>query len=307
MTTHGTAAAHERVQEMLAGYAAGTVGEPERELVAAHLETCGECRGELATWQAVRTSVRSAAPAASAPGPELVTAVLQRAQQGDAEPDTSRRLDPLAAFQQAGALLAGQVPVVRARLWLASALVMALGGALAAADTRGTAGLVLAFVAPVVAAVGLAVVHGPRVDPNLEVALSSPTSPRTVLLARLTLVFGYDLALGLAASAALSATGSTGGLWAVVGAWLGPMALLSAVSLAVSMWRGPNVAMGAAMVLWAARVVTLLPSGGLPPAVQRVAEVLWSTNAATVGLALLIVVVALLWLPRRMQPRAAGE
>jgi hypothetical protein len=307
MTPNGTAAAHERVRESLAAYAAATLASSERELVAAHLESCADCRNELAGWQAVAGGVRAAAPAAPAPGPELVTAVLARAAGPGEDPAADRRLDPRPALRHAGALLAGQLPLVHRRLWLASALVMALGGALAAADTRGTGGLVLAFVAPVVAAVGLAVVYGPRVDPNLEVALASPTSPRTVLLARLTLVFGYDLVLGLAASAALSATGSAGGLWAVVAAWLGPMSLLSAVSLAVSVWRGPNLAMGAAMILWAARVVVGGWTPVLPVAAARVADVVWSTNAATIGIAVLITVAALVWLPRGIRLQAAGE
>jgi hypothetical protein len=305
--TQSTAAAHDRVREMLAGYAAGTGSAGQRQVVAVHLDACGECRGELATWQAVASGVRATAPAAPAPGPEVVATVLQRAREGAAEPVGRRWPDPRAAVRQAGALLAGQLPVVRARLWLASALVMALGAALAAAGTRAGAGLVLAFIAPVVAAVGLAVVYGPRVDPNLEVALASPTSPRTVLLARLTLVFGYDLALGLAASAALAAAGSAGGLWTVVSAWLGPMALLSAVSLAVSVWRGPNLAMGAAMILWAARLVLGGATPVLPSAAQRVADALWSTNAATIGVAVLIAVVALVWLPRGIRPQAARE
>jgi hypothetical protein len=80
-----------------------------------------------------------------------------------------------------------------------------------------------------------------------------------------------------------------------------------AARVAGSVWRGPNVAMAAAMVLWAARVVTILPSGGLPLVVQRVPAALWSTNVLTVGVAALIAVAALLWFPRRMPPQVAGE
>jgi hypothetical protein len=299
-------AAHGQVREMLAGYVAGTVDKADGELVAAHLEFCAQCQEQVAGWQAVRAGVRQAIPVAAAPGPELVTAVLQRAKTADTRPAAGRRSAARAALRQAAALLTGQIPVVRARLWLASALVMALGAALAAFDT-GAAGLVLALIAPVVAAVGLAVVYGPRVDPNLEVALASPTSPRTVLLARLTLVFGYDLLLGLAASAALAWTGSAGGVWALVSAWLGPMALLSAVSLAVSIWLGPNLAMAAAMVLWAGRLVVGGWTPVLPSAVHQVAAAVWSTNPVTLGTAVVIGLVALVWMPRRTSPQAAHQ
>lgn len=56
-----------------------------------------------------------------------------------------------------------------------------------------------------IAAVGLALVYGPEVDPGLELALATPTAPRSVLLARMTLVFAYDLGLALAANAVVLA------------------------------------------------------------------------------------------------------
>src|SRR5699024_1199636 len=225
-----------------------------------------------------------------------------------AELVTSRRrmLRP-ALLRQAGALLAGQLPLVHRRLWLASALVMALGGALAATGTRDAAGTVLAFIAPMVAAVGLAVVYGPRVDPHLELGVASPTSPGTVLLARLTLVFGYDLALGLVTSAALSWTGSAGSLWSIVSGWLGPMSLLSAISLAVSVWRGPNLAMAASMTLWAAVVLTTMSTADLPGIAQRVVGTLWSTNVATLGSAAVITLATLLLASRSHRAPTAGE
>jgi len=305
--TENNDATHEHVQGMLAGYTAGSVNTAERDVIAAHVADCVECGNELAGWQAIRTGVRQAAPAVTAPGREVVTTVLERARAEATTPSAGKFPVMRSALRHAAALLAGQLPLVQRRLWLASALVMALGGGLAAAGTRDAAGVVLAFIAPVVAAAGLAVIYSPRVDPHLEVALASPTSPRTVLLARLTLVFGYDLVLGLATSAALSWTGAAGQVWTIVSAWLGPMSLLSAVSLAVAVWRGPNVAMATAMTLWAAGLCTTLPTVHLAGILRSVSETLWSTNAVTLGGAALIVIGTLVVAPRRTQPHAVLE
>ena len=305
MRGRGSIEAHDRVRELLAAYAAGSTTAPERRRVGAHLGSCSPCRQELAGWRAVRGAVRAAAPAVGAPGPQLLAATLadvgaHPAARAPAGGGGLRR-----GLGHAGALLVGQAPLVRRRLWLASAVVMAVGAAIAAVGTRDAAGLVLALVAPVVAAAGLAVVYGPDVDPVLELAAATPTSPRSVLLARLTLVFGYDVLLALAASAALVAFGAAGSLWALVVAWFGPMALLSALSLAVSVWLGPGVALAAALVVWAARLLASRATLLLPTAAQRLADQLWSTNGVTVGVAVALVLAALALGPRRLLPRAA--
>jgi hypothetical protein len=154
--------------------------------------------------------------------------------------------------------------------------------ALAAASPHGYAGQVLALVAPVVAALGIAGVYGPRRDPAFEVVAATPTAPALILLARIALVFAYDLVLALAASAVLAVLGGdVGGMFALVDAWLGPMALLSALSLALAVRLGADVAAGVAVVLWSLRVLAdglLAGNGWAFDAVRLV----WSTNAGTV-------------------------
>ena len=46
-----------------------------------------------------------------------------------------------------------------------------------------------------IAAACVSFIYGPENDLAYELALSTPTSPRTILLARLALVFGYNLGL----------------------------------------------------------------------------------------------------------------
>lgn len=300
---------HERVRELLAGYAAGSVTGIEHRWVGAHLDACPSCRQELGGWQAVQTGLR-AAPA-PAPSPGVLAGVLARIDADAAAPAAQRRG---AGWSGAGwrgvvhaaALLRGQVPLVRRRLWLASALVMALGAAVAAAGTASTASVVLALVAPVVAAAGLAVVYGPEVDPGLELAVATPTSPRSVLLARFTVVFGYDLLLGLAASVVLTGVGVSTGVGVLVSAWLGPMMLLSALTLIISIWFGPSAAFGAALVVWTARLVLGGAAAPQVGGVGQVVELVWSTSGGTVTAAIVLLAAAVLVVPYRSAVRFAA-
>lgn len=133
-------------------------------------------------------------------------------------------------------LLRAQLRVVHREIWLASALVMALGTLVAMAGAQGAAvgTLPLVLTAPLVAAVGAAFLFGPEAHNSLEVELAAPVSPRLVLLARLTLLFVFDLALGLLGSVALATLHAEVLLWPLVSAWLAPMACLSALAFLLS-------------------------------------------------------------------------
>jgi hypothetical protein len=130
-------------------------------------------------------------------------------------------------------LIRAQLRVVRGEIWAASAMVLALGALVTlamSAPGASAATLPFVFVAPLVAAVGVAFLYGPGVDPPLEIELATPVSPRLTLLARLTLVFGFDLGLGLVASLALAVMRADLTFWPLVSAWLAPMAFLSALA-----------------------------------------------------------------------------
>lgn len=276
---------HDPVRELLASYAAGTASAGERRRVDEHLGGCAACRAELAQWRTVRAGVRRAEPAAVTPPARIVAAVLEQARASTETGGSDAR--QWIALQ----LLRAQLGLVAARVWWASALVMAVGFAIAAAGTDRSAGVVVSLVAPVVAAVGVAALYGPEVDPSLELALSTATSPRSVLLARLTLVFGYDVLLALAGSVLLTGFGAGDGLWWLIAQWLGPMALLSALSLAMSVWIGPSVAMSTALGLWGLRVASgTVLQGSLANFVRD----RWSTEPTVLILAAALVVTVVL-------------
>jgi hypothetical protein len=130
-------------------------------------------------------------------------------------------------------LLRAQAKVVRGEIWAASALVIALGTLttlLADGEASSVSTLPLVLIAPVVAAVGISFLYGAESDPALELELATPTSPRLVLLARLVLVYGFDLGLGLMGSVTLAALMPELSLWPLVTTWLAPMSALSALA-----------------------------------------------------------------------------
>jgi hypothetical protein len=264
----------------IAEFVAGALGEPERARVADHVAGCRACATELAAWRATARALREGVP--EPPGQELVAGVLRRAALAPPRPVTrpSWRLAPQ--------LVRTQVRLVGRGVWIASMLVMGLGAVLTLVSMRTSAvpGQVLALVAPVVAAGGVAGLYGPARDPGHEIVASTPAHPRLILLARLTLVVGYDVALALLASAVLALLGrDTVGLMSLVGAWLGPLALLTALSLVVGVRFGPDIAMAAALGLWALRLLdgTQLVSG--IRAVTAPVAAIWSTRPLTFAIA----------------------
>jgi hypothetical protein len=272
--------------DALAEYAAGAPTGPSRAAVEAHLAHCPSCRAELAGWTTVATAVVE--PLQAPPGPaRTVRAVLTRsALTPAAVPAHPRRV------RFAGQLLRAELRLVRPAVWVASVLVMACAVGLARGGGDDSFGLLLSLVAPLLAVAGVAAVYGPESDPAFEVLAITPTSPRLVLLARATLVFGYDLALSLAASALAPLVAPDIRLVGLVAAWLGPMTLLLALSLVLALWIGPSWSMGVAGALWALRVVTVSIPGLAEGWLGAGMRLVWATSPGTVAAAVLLVLAA---------------
>jgi hypothetical protein len=164
-------------------------------------------------------------------------------------------------------LLQAQLKVVRREIWAASLLVMALGTLIALPPVSADSTWPMALFAPIVAATGVAFIYGPLVDPALEIELATPVSPRLVLLARLVLVFGFDLALGLVASVALAMLNADLSFWPLVMSWLAPMAFLSALAFLLTALSSDSLlGMLVSLVLWGMQAIRQAPA---------VAEALW--------------------------------
>ncbi len=277
------------VRQRLAEYAAGTLPAGPRGAVAAHLAGCGACRTELAGWHAM------AGGHEQPPGPEIVRDPLLGSVLSPADPlvATGRR------WRHPLRLLRAQARVIPAVVWAASAAVIVGSVMLAWRAAAGSAGLVLAVVAPIVAALTIAGTCGHDRDMAVEICAATPTSPRLVVLARLTLVLGGDVALALTASAVLWLLRvPDGDLVALIGAWLGPVALLSGLALLAAVLVGAEVAAGVATAVWLARLVA---GGwlGVPAAWLAPLQAIWTTNPGTVAAAALLLATAGLLAGRR--------
>jgi hypothetical protein len=190
------------------------------------------------------TRLQAAIPPAPGPAHPLLAAPMRPS------PDWRWLLD----------IVDSQRRVVQDELWWASGLVLVLGlivTLIMAAGPSGPSDLPLVILAPIVAAVGVAMLHGGDIEGALEIERATPIRPAALLLARLALVFGFDLLLGLIASGAAALLTPGLSLLPLIGAWLAPMLFLSALAFLISVATSePLAAALFSFALWVAFVGT---------------------------------------------------
>lgn len=224
-------------EEQVVFYAAGQLSEHERARFEEHLAGCSECQEELRLWQMAAEEIIATDSAIAAPT-QLAERALERIQ---------RPVSLRAGLHSAWQLVSIQSQLIQREMWPASAAVMALGASVALISNH--VGFVY-FVAPLVATASLASLFSPEHDPALELTLSTPTSPWKVLLARLSIVSGYNLLLALAATIALLVIVPPELIGRLILGWLGPMTFLSSLALLLSLWIGTSNAIAIAYGLW---------------------------------------------------------
>jgi hypothetical protein len=196
-------------------------------------------------------------------------------------------------------VLRAQIRIVRNAIWLSSALVMVLGVLVTVITYSPTVGsTVLMMVTPLVAALGIAFIYGEDIDPPTELLLSTPVSPRLVLMARMALVFGFDLTLGLLASLAAALTTDIS-FMPLVMAWLAPMAFLSMLAFLMSViFNDPLASVLISMGIWITLCIGHLSAVGGAP--SFVPDLLSDTSLRVVFWALSLTMGALaLWIAGR--------
>jgi len=276
-----------------------------------HARACATCHERLGTWTAIRGGALVAADESYRRLPtSVVSNALDRSRVEErlAGPVCAAVGSPRRRMVLVWLILTHQVPLVRRSLAAASAVMVVIGAMVVLVGGQGRAGTLVTLLAPLAAAIGLALVHGTDVDPSLELTAATATSPRTILLARLVLVTGVDFVMALAATilATIVAPGVSFG--ALVTAWLGPMLLLSSLSLALAVLSRPSVGIAVSLGLWAVRVaaggpddVAIVPRHLLTNAQAAAIRDAWTTSLPTVGLALALAIVALSMAPRRLR------
>ena len=276
------------MDEWLPLYLNGRLDEAQREAVESHLSLCSVCRRELAFWRQVRQAGQAADARLPAPSPAILTRTLAAL---DTAPPTPRWQEWLTA---SWTLLKAQRGLIKRGLWPASAAVLGVGLAITWLSLDGGSSLgelPLLLLAPIVAALGVALAYGPEVDPLLEVAMATPTSPRLVLLARLILVLGYDLGLTTLASLILSIVAPQIPLGTLIWAWLVPMLFLSGLALLLSLLYGPALGGSVSLALWGGQLLLQAPLRA-GEAWARWAYLFWANGGAPVGQQTLLMALA---------------
>jgi len=191
-----------------------------------------------------------------------------------------------------------QVSILRPRFWLLSAFVTLLGMLIVFSMPNVNSAIVLRMLGPLLAYLAsLSVFRGMRLG-MLEFELSCPPSPQQLTLARLMIVLGYDVSLGLLCSLLLWFGGGENFLVLTLH-WLTPLLLVTGLALLFSLYLPIARAAGLAYGCWlAVSLMTIVgPITGTPLLSLTV------TGEVMIGLSGLILLFAALLRPTPALPQ----
>jgi hypothetical protein len=206
-------------------------------------------------------------------------------------------------------LLRSQARLVHPAMWAGSALVIALGALVTLifySSAQTGAELPLVIVAPLVAACGIAFLYGLDADPALELQLATPVSARLILLARLALLFGFNLAITLVCSVGLALVQSQISLLPLVAAWLAPMTFLSALAFLLSVLFFDSLAsVLISLTLWVVTVVRHFVDFGT--VALSLPDLLGIDFRTVLWVAAPVLIVIALWIAEREERWSGGQ
>ncbi len=164
----------------------------------------------------------------------------------------------VSVWRYAVLLLYSQLRVIGRDLWLLSTLVMTLGVVVTLGQpaAHSPTDWLFAMCAPLVAAAGAAYLYDGGVALMLEIESTSRASARLLLLARLTLLFAFNLSLALIGSLLLAALRAEITLLALIMAWLAPMTFLAALAFLLSILTADSlIAAAFSLLLWCVHLI----------------------------------------------------
>ncbi|HLJ36006.1 MAG TPA: zf-HC2 domain-containing protein [Ktedonobacteraceae bacterium] len=294
----------QHVLGFLPAYVNGTLEQQTADRVHVHLLQCETCQQEYSSWEALKDAAQFAIASAPAPSMNIMSSVWAKI---DAAP---QKVSPLQWFLNHILLhfwliFKAQVRIIHRSIWIASALVILFGGVLAsivlysptAHNHWSQITLFLSLITTITAASGSAFIYGTENDASLELTLATPTSIRFVMLSRLVLVVGYDFMLSFIVSFAVSLI-FRGSLWDIMQLWVGPMLLLSSITLALSLLIGSWLAMLVSFILEFIQALPLSLTQHMP-ALQMANPVTWQTSPTVLLFAVLFILFAVFYAPRQ--------
>lgn len=294
----------QHVLGLLPAYVNRTLEQQSADRVHAHLLQCETCQREHSSWEALKDAAQFAVSSMPAPSMNTISQVWAKI---DAAPG---KVSPFHWFLthillHFWLILKAQVRIIHKSIWIASTLVILFGGILASIALSSSLAhnhwqqitLFLSLITTVTAASGSAFIYGTENDAGLELTLATPTSIRFVMLSRLVLVVGYDFALSFLVSFAMTLVFG-GSLWDIMQLWVGPMLLLSSITLTLSLLIGSWLAMLVSFILELIQALPLSLTQHMP-ALQMANPVTWQTNPTVLLLAVLFVLFAVFYAPRQ--------
>lgn len=294
----------DHISDHLPAYANGKLDPLIAEQVNKHLSHCNTCQAELSTWQVIKQTAQYTVASEPLPSSSILDQVWATIDAPALRVLDHQRLIPH-AIAHLWLVFKQQVRVIHKSIWIASTLVGLLGFCFAlffskqAPDHLYNAASILSLFTTVVAASGIAFMYGSDNDAGFEITLSTPTSIRIVMLCRIVLVIGFNFALSAVTSAIL-AISHGGGIWEVMQLWLGPMLLLSSISLTISFLIGSAFAVAITLLIEALQTVPISVEKGLL-ILQLARPDVWQTSPTILLLALCFFTFAVFYAPR--QPR----
>jgi hypothetical protein len=154
-----------------------------------------------------------------------------------------------------------QVSLFGLRFWLLSAFITAIGAAVVLSKVVPDQLVVLRASGPLLAYLGTIVAFRGRGSRVLELELACLPSPLQLAVARLVIVLGYDVALGLVLSLVLWASG-TGQVLVLTLSWLMPLFLVAGLALLLSLRLPLEAAASLAYASWLA-ILALITTSNL--------------------------------------------
>ncbi len=298
---------NQHISDVLPAYLNGRLDAAGAERVRAHLETCADCRHELSAWEAVSGAARLASVSLPAPSPMLMNAVWAKIDAQDKA--TGQQKSMQRVMYHLWLVFTRQIPLIHKSIWVASILVnvlmcvlVFLSHASARHNLQGVEG-VLSLFTTIAAATGVAFMYQAEHDAGYEIILSTPTSIRIVMICRMILVVGYNMALAAVTSAIIAIT-LGGTLWDFMHIWLGPMLLLASISLTVAVIFGSVVSVAVSLLLAVMQAIATSFEQAIPLIHVLRANLLQTTPTAFF-IAFLLIVFAVYYAPR--QPRLSNS
>lgn len=154
-----------------------------------------------------------------------------------------------------------QLMVLPLTLWLGSAVVMVIGVALVGLGLDPSRSLVLYLVGPTLAYLGVRSGFRGSALGTTEVELSCPATPRQLVIARLVVVLGYQVAAGIVLSLPIWLWNQTA-VFAVTADWLAPLLLAFGAALVLSLRFSVSAAAAVVYTAWMLVVLLRLRLGG---------------------------------------------